>query len=364
MASSSNWSGGLHVKDPSPALSPSPEATPRQEPGRFTRGTSTEFGLRLANARNLRPDEAPLAPSPHHTAPIAVGSTAAPSASAAVSQSLLSSEMKFKPKYGGVKGSYTSPFDSGGKTPGGVHLPSSSTTVEEFEAKYGSGAGTARAASGGVGLDCNVSPAQPGRAISFAQMPAATFKGKGKGPAVSELKAAPRVPKDSSDRLLFLGPFVMVRKECNDKRDQQPGMKEFGDWLEAHMHESLHKVHERDEMLPEVVYTVKVPMTDTDWANYNQALAYFPDARDLHNLLTRGKEQLDQVTKVHEDTAGQLTWPRLTVPGWSLEEMLAAMVKQHSLGLPWDWGMPLGHHPELRAKEYGGSLKDYKPLPQ
>lgn len=155
----------------------------------------------------------------------------------------------------------------------------------------------------------------------------------------------------------------MVRKECNDKRDKQSGMKEFSDWLDAHMDESLHKIHERDQMLPEVVYTVKIPMTDTDWRNYNQALAYFPHARHFHNQLARGKEELDQVTKVHQDAAGELTWPRLTVPDCSLEAMLAAMVKQHSLGLPWDWGMP-GHHPELRAEEYGGTLKDYKPLPE
>jgi hypothetical protein len=155
----------------------------------------------------------------------------------------------------------------------------------------------------------------------------------------------------------------MVRKECQDKCDTKPGMNDFGDWLDAHMYKALHKVHERDEMLPEVVYTIKIPMTDTDWVNYNKALAYFPEARDLHNQLACGKEELDQVTKVHEDAAGQLTWPRLTVPDCSLDAMLAAMVKQHSLGLPWDWGMPLGHHPELRAEEYGGTLKNYQPLP-
>jgi hypothetical protein len=161
------------------------------------------------------------------------------------------------------------------------------------------------------------------------------------------------------NRTIFLGPFRMVRKECKDKRDSVPGMKELGAWLEVHMNENWHKVYHRDAMIPSVIYSVKVPMLDQDWLNYNQALAHFKDARELHNLLACGKEELDHVTKVHVDAANQLTWPQLTVPDQSLEEMLAGLVKQNSLGQPWDWGRPIGVHPELRPKEYGGTLEGY-----
>lgn len=151
----------------------------------------------------------------------------------------------------------------------------------------------------------------------------------------------------------------MIRAECAEKRDTVPGMKELGDWLDAHMHEDLHDAYEVDEMLPGVVYSVKIPMTDKDWLNYNQALAHFANARDLHNLLSPGKEELDQVTKVHRnEQLGQLTWPQLTVPEKSLGEMLASLVKQHRLGVPWDWGR-MTYHPELVPEELGGSLKNY-----
>jgi hypothetical protein len=134
----------------------------------------------------------------------------------------------------------------------------------------------------------------------------------------------------------------MVRKECKNKRNSVPGMKELGDWLEAHMNQNWHKVHHRDAMIPSVIYSVKVPMLDQDWLNYNQALAHFKDARELHNLLARGREELDQITEIHVDAASRLTGPQLTVPNRSLEEMLVGLVKQNSLGLPWDWGRPIG----------------------
>jgi hypothetical protein len=138
-------------------------------------------------------------------------------------------------------------------------------------------------------------------------------------------------------------------------------MKEFGDWLDCHMNEGWHKVHDRDAMIPSVVYTVKVPMLEQDWLNYNQALAHFKDARELHNLLACGKDDLDHVTKIHVDAADRLTWPQLTAPERTLEEMLAFLVKQNSLGQPWDRGRPVGVHPELRPKEYGGRLEGYFP---
>jgi hypothetical protein len=152
-----------------------------------------------------------------------------------------------------------------------------------------------------------------------------------------------------------------MRHECTNKKDSNPAMKALGEWIDDKMPESLWKVHDRDQMLPQVIYSIKVPMNDEDWFNYNQALAHFEQARNLHNELTRGKHELDQMTKFHKDAADQLTWPQLTVPNHTLELMLAGMVKQHSLGQPWDWGKPVGNRPELRPVEYGGTLRNYFP---
>lgn len=208
MASSTNFFSILDADDASVSQSPSPEITPRQEVSKFTRGPSAEFGSRLANARNLRPDEAPPAPPPRPTALVAEGSAADPPPLGAFRWTPLPGEIAFKPipKYGGVKGSYTSPFDSGGRTPGDIHLPSSSTTVEEFEARYGSGASPARAAAaaggvvfkGNVGYNRNISETQAAGTISFVQMPPLTVEGKSKESVVAETKPAPTVPKDLS----------------------------------------------------------------------------------------------------------------------------------------------------------------------
>lgn len=208
MASSSNFFSVLDADDASLSSSPSPATTPRQEVSKFTREPSPEFGSRLANARNLRPDEAPPAPPPRPRALVAEGSAAASSHLAAVSWTPLPGEKSFKPipKYGGIKGSYTSPFDSGGKTPGDIHLASSSTTIEEFEAKYGSGASPARAAAaagsvvfkGNVGYNRNSGAAQATQTISFGHMPPVTLEGNGKRRADAEIKPAPTVPNDVS----------------------------------------------------------------------------------------------------------------------------------------------------------------------
>jgi hypothetical protein len=150
----------------------------------------------------------------------------------------------------------------------------------------------------------------------------------------------------------------MIRAQCVEKRDTLPGMKELGDWLDAYMHEDLHQVVDVDAMLPEVIYTVKVPMLDETWLNYNQALAHFTNARNLHNILAVGKDDFEKVTMVHQDATGHLTWPQLTKPGRTLEEMLTEMVNVYRLGLPWDWGR-VGHRPELFPEERGGKLKGY-----
>jgi hypothetical protein len=139
-------------------------------------------------------------------------------------------------------------------------------------------------------------------------------------------------------------------------------------WLDAHMHEELHKVAISDEMLPEVVYAVNVPMTDRDWKFYNDALAMcFPEALELHDALAPGKDNLDHFTDGHEfhqtgfvGEPTELTKDALTVPSRTKEEMLAMMVKQHRLSLPWDYGRPVHFRPELVPEELGGKLKDFQ----
>ncbi|KAF7674341.1 hypothetical protein GT037_008107, partial [Alternaria burnsii] len=42
-----------------------------------------------------------------------------------------------------------------------------------------------------------------------------------------------------------------------------------------YMAESLHTVVEGDGILPNVVYTISIPMTDANWAKYKQLLAVF-----------------------------------------------------------------------------------------
>jgi hypothetical protein len=141
-------------------------------------------------------------------------------------------------------------------------------------------------------------------------------------------------------------------------------MRVVDEFLSVHMHESLHVVIERDEVIPSVVYRVKVPMTEQHWLDYNTILAQFKQACDLHNALCAGKEDFDSVTKVHRAEGlggqdGQLTWPQLTVPDLTLEQMAAGLVKQNRLGLPWDYGR-MHYHPELVPEELGGQLEGYK----
>lgn len=139
-------------------------------------------------------------------------------------------------------------------------------------------------------------------------------------------------------------------------------------WLDTHMHEKLHKVAISDEVLPEVVYAINIPMTNIDWRFYNHALATcFPQALELHDALAPGKDALDQFTNGHEFAkAGfegevtELTKDALTIPYKTKEEILAVMVKQHRLGLPWDYGRPVQFRPEVVPEELGGKLKDYQ----
>jgi hypothetical protein len=171
----------------------------------------------------------------------------------------------------------------------------------------------------------------------------------------------------AKQRHLFLGPLELVRKACADKAATAVVMKDLGNWLEAKMPKALQTVVERDAMIKEVVFIVSIPMLDEDWLNYNQVLPFFPDALDMHNLLALGKDELDKVTQDRRELAGlpqlqrrepQLTYPQLTEPGLTLEEILSVMVKRLALGQPWDWDK-MGQRPELLPKEYGGTMEGY-----
>jgi hypothetical protein len=154
------------------------------------RRAPTGFGSRLANARNLRPDAAPPAP------PVRTTTYANPFMDGGVSllpraqPFFTGEEAPFKPmpKYGGVKGSYVSPYDGGGRVPGGKHLPFSSTTVEEFEAKFGTAARLASAAAEG-------SPSGDSVSSERTVAPAPTSPPK--------KEVAPSVPQDVSQLILF-----------------------------------------------------------------------------------------------------------------------------------------------------------------
>ena len=132
-----------------PSLDELPRPAPRDFSGLLAGGCRppTGFGDRLANARNLRPNDAP-APSPARssssTYPYAGRDALFPTwgSNAYIEGEPLPGGYK---KYAAIPGSYNSPYDSYGVTPGDRHLPSETTTMEEFEAKYGAAAVRAKA---------------------------------------------------------------------------------------------------------------------------------------------------------------------------------------------------------------------------
>ncbi|KAH8731532.1 hypothetical protein GQ44DRAFT_722495 [Phaeosphaeriaceae sp. PMI808] len=177
--------------------------------------------------------------------------------------------------------------------------------------------------------DCTVN--LPRHAITSGQSPLGV-DGKVKAPVDTMGKVMiHQAPEGAVARFLFLGPFRLVRLECAEKRDSVPIMKEFGDWLDSKMHEHLNQVSSQDEILPSVVYSISIPMTDEDWLNYNQALVHFPKAHHLHNLLSFGQKNFDEVTRVHMDAEGNPTWSQLTVPGMTLGMIIASLVRRHRL---------------------------------
>jgi hypothetical protein len=199
--------------EPEASSSPTPlrtETQSPQEPIEFTRRPPIGFGARLADARNLRPDEAPPAPAPRATPTVRTENNGPSLLQSTSSPFATSITLKPVPKYGGVPGSYVSPYDGGGKTPGDQHLPASSTTLEEFEARFGTDArrraASATAASedtaseGSAHSDRTVTLTQPCSTISFGLMPPVAINNKGKAPADTqdEKKVAPVLPEGVS----------------------------------------------------------------------------------------------------------------------------------------------------------------------
>lgn len=183
----------------------SPEQAPTQEPRAFTRAPPGGFGDRLSMARGIRPQDVP--PAPPRAAPTAPTALAfdvdvGPS-TRATSRYLTNNPSAYKPRYGSMPGSYTSPYDIGGKTPGDPRLPTNSITWQEFEAKHGSGRHLSHPSTTLHGLAATSHTATPGpsrRTISFGEMPPVDIKGKGKAPASAAAEqVTPSIPEGVSN---------------------------------------------------------------------------------------------------------------------------------------------------------------------
>ena len=171
------------------------EPTPRQELPAFTRAPPGGFGDRLAMARGLQPSDVPPAPPrvappasaapPVPTAPMAptgYGFNAGPSTLAAAPE-FSNPSLGYKPRYGSVPGSYTSPYDVGGKTPGDRRLPASNCDREAWERRWISGRDLLASES----------------ALHGSQMPSFDVKDKGKAPASAAAeRATPAIPEGVS----------------------------------------------------------------------------------------------------------------------------------------------------------------------
>jgi hypothetical protein len=135
------------VADAQPSSPQSLSETPRPEPRVCTRRAPVDFGARLADARGLRPQDAPPAPPPRTAdalsatqavvMPSGGNSLLSPGSAQVVGTDTIVGAV---PRYGGTKGSYISSYDIGGQHPGSRHLSGCSTMHAVFEAKYGASA--------------------------------------------------------------------------------------------------------------------------------------------------------------------------------------------------------------------------------
>jgi hypothetical protein len=86
------------------------------------------------------------------------------------------------------------------------------------------------------------------------------------------------------------------------------------DFLAKYMAPSLHTIIEMDQTIPSIVYKISVPMTDENWAKYNQLLSVFAQAKGMHEMLAKGPDAFDHYTyQVEPDvTLGE------HIEGWSV----------------------------------------------
>ncbi|KAE8866233.1 hypothetical protein PTNB29_03380 [Pyrenophora teres f. teres] len=105
---------------------------------------------------------------------------------------------------------------------------------------------------------------------------------------------------DAKERLLLLGPLRMIRN--TGKRLSKNEQALLYTFLDMHMADELHTVVDRDIHLPHVVYKVSIPMTDLNWAKYNQVLAVFGFPNAVHEMLAQGAQSFDHYTYVIDGT--------------------------------------------------------------
>lgn len=67
-------------------------------------------------------------------------------------------------------------------------------------------------------------------------------------------------------------------------------------FIDKYMGESLRTIVQRDVILPEIVYKISIPMTDTNWAKYKQLLSVFGFANGVHEMLAKGSDDFDKYT--------------------------------------------------------------------
>jgi hypothetical protein len=122
----------------------------------------------------------------------------------------------------------------------------------------------------------------------------------------------------------------MIRSQCARKEVLQPILV----WIDQHMGEQLRTPAYTDQMIPNLVYAVNIPMNDQHWQDWNKVLAVFPRAAAWQQALTP-EEPFDQVTQEHP-TSG------IFRSGKKLDALLVDLVKMYNLGLqhdvnrPWD----------------------------
>ncbi|KAG9196651.1 hypothetical protein G6011_01772 [Alternaria panax] len=258
------------------------------EPLRYTRFTDVGFGNRLADARNLMHTQAPRVPIlAHQESRTAVGSVGSEVANSIRQAALIPPG---SPKHGWEKGSYRSPFD--------YHIASHTVGSRSTASVRSFSLASLSTPQGGM------TPAH-----NYAAREASMHR----------LEPQPESPpscrtvtpgSDAKERHLLLGPLRMICKTgvalCREDCER------LFSFIDSYMSDSLHTVVERDGILPNVVYRVSIPMTDANWAKYNQLLDVFGFARGMHAMLAVGSSEFDDYTYVVDGTSAE------HVEGWKV----------------------------------------------